>query len=207
MPTAAHGLPRESLSVPFGTIAAAGWASGLNLYGTALLLGLAGRFDWADTPEELQRPWVLGVLAALYAVEFVIDKVPWLDSAWDAVHTVVRPIGGALLGVSLVGDAGSSAALAALLGGGFSLSAHGAKASTRAAINTSPEPITNVVASFTEDGIVAGMVTLALVSPTAAGVVAVVLAVVSLAVTWLFVRAVGKVIARWRKRGRSRPPA
>ncbi len=193
--------------MPFGTIAAAGWASGLNLYGTALLLGLAGRFDWADTPEELQRPWVLGVLAVLYAVEFVVDKVPWLDSVWDAVHTVIRPIGGALLGVSLVGDAGSSEALAALLGGGFSLSAHSAKASTRAAINTSPEPVTNVAASFAEDGIVAGMVTLALVSPAVAGVVAVVLAVLSLVVTWLLVRAVRKLVARWRERRRSDPPA
>jgi hypothetical protein len=193
--------------VPFGTIAATGWASGVNLYGTALLLGLAGRFGWADTPEELQRPWVLGVLAALYAVEFVVDKVPWLDSVWDAVHTAIRPIGGALLGVSLVGDAGSSEALAALLGGGFSLSAHGAKASTRAAINTSPEPVTNVVASFTEDGIVAGMVALALVSPAVAGVVAVILTVASLIVTWLLLRAVRKVIVRWRERRRSGPPA
>ena len=193
--------------MPFGTIAAAGWASGLNLYGTALLLGLAGRFDWADTPEELQRPWVLGVLAVLYAVEFVVDKVPWLDSVWDAVHTVIRPIGGALLGVSLVGDAGSSEALAALLGGGFSLSAHSAKASTRAAINTSPEPVTNVAASFAEDGIVAGMVTLALVSPAVAGVVAVILAVLSLVVTWVLVRAVRKVVARWRERRRGGHPA
>lgn len=146
--------------MPFGSVAAAGWASGLNLYGTALLLGVAGRLGWADeVPAELQRSWVLGVLGVLYAVEFVIDKIPWLDSAWDALHTIVRPLGGALLGMALINDPGSPEALAGLLGAGFSLSAHSAKATTRAAINTSPEPFSNVLASLTEDGIVAGMVT------------------------------------------------
>jgi hypothetical protein len=195
--------------VPFGTLAAAGWASGINLYGTALLLGLAGRFEWADTPEELQRPWVLAVLATLYALEFVVDKVPLLDSAWDAIHTVVRPIGGALLGVAIAHDAGSSESLAALLGGGFSLTAHSAKASTRAAINTSPEPFSNVVASLTEDGLVAGMVTLALAAPAVAGVVAVILALLSGAVTWILIRSVRAVLRRWRNRevGRRGPPA
>ena len=188
--------------MPFGELAATGWASGLNLYGTALLLGLVGRLEWADTPEELQRPWVLVVLGVLYALEFVVDKVPWLDSAWDAVHTVVRPLGGALLGVALAHEAGSSEPLAAVLSGGFSLTAHGAKASTRAAINTSPEPFSNVVASLTEDGIVAAMVTLALVSPVVAGVVAVVLALVSIAITWLLVRSVRALVRRWRSRRR-----
>ena len=186
--------------MPWGTITATGWASGLNLYGTALLLGLAGRFDWADTPEELQEPWVLAVLGVLYAVEFVVDKVPWLDSAWDVLHTAIRPLGGALLAASLAQDAGSAESVAALLGGTFALTAHGAKASTRAAINTSPEPFSNVIASLTEDGIVAGMVALALAYPVAAGFVAVTFALASVVVIWMLFKAVRSLRARWRQR-------
>ncbi|HRW38209.1 MAG: DUF4126 domain-containing protein [Acidimicrobiales bacterium] len=190
--------------MPFGTIAASGWASGLNLYGTALLLGLAGRFGWADTPEQLQRPWVLAVLGVLYVLEFVVDKVPWLDTAWDGVHTVVRPLGGALLGGLLAHESGDPEVLAALLAGGFSLSAHAAKASTRAAVNTSPEPVSNVALSVAEDGIVAVMVALALAYPLVAGVVAVVLAITSLAVAWVLVRFVRRMRARWRERRTAR---
>lgn len=185
--------------MPLGTIAASGWASGLNLYGTALILGLAGRLGWAETPAGLQRTWVLVVLGLLYALEFVVDKVPWLDSAWDAVHTVIRPVGGALLGVALAHDAGSSEVLAGLVGGGFSLTAHGAKATTRATVNTSPEPFSNVALSLGEDGVVAGLMALALSYPVAAGVVAVVLAVGSVAVSCLFVRAIRRLRHRWRE--------
>lgn len=184
----------------FGTIAASGWASGLNLYGTALLLGLAGRFGWAETPPQLQHTWVLVVLGILYALEFVVDKIPWADSAWDAVHTVVRPIGGALLGAMFAHEAGDPEVIAALLGGGFSLTAHGAKASTRAAANTSPEPVSNAVLSVAEDGIVAGMVALALAFPAVAGVVAVIFAITSTAVTWVLIRFVRRARARWRER-------
>jgi hypothetical protein len=184
----------------FGTIAASGWASGLNLYGTALLLGLAGRFGWAETPPQLQHTWVLVVLGLLYALEFVVDKVPWADSAWDAAHTVVRPIGGALLGAMFAHEAGDPEVIAALLGGGFSLTAHGAKASTRAAANTSPEPVSNAVLSVAEDGIVAGMVALALAFPAVAGVVAVIFAITSIAVTWVLIRFVRRARARWRER-------
>jgi hypothetical protein len=186
--------------VPFGLIAASGWASGLNVYGTALLLGLAGRLGWAETPPELQHTWVLAVLGALYAVEFVVDKIPWADSAWDAIHTVIRPLGGGLLGAALAHQAGDPEVIAALLGGGFSLSAHAAKASTRAAVNTSPEPVSNIVLSVAEDGVVAGMVALALAFPVVAGVLAVVFAIGSIAVTWVLIRFVRKVRARWRER-------
>ncbi len=186
--------------MPFGMIAASGWASGLNLYGTALILGLAGRLGWAETPGELQHTWVLALLGVLYAVEFVVDKVPWLDSAWDAVHTVIRPVGGALLGVALAADAGSSEALAGVLGGGFALTAHGAKATTRATVNTSPEPFSNVALSLGEDGVVAGLMALALAYPLAAGIVAVVLAVASVAVSWVFVRAIRRLRRRWQER-------
>lgn len=186
--------------MPWGTITATGWASGLNLWGTALLLGLAGRLDWADTPEQLQQTWVLAVLGALYAVEFVIDKIPWLDSAWDVANTAIRPLGGALLAAALAQDAGSTESVAALLGGTFALTAHSAKASTRAAINTSPEPFSNVLASLTEDGIVAAMVALALAYPVAAGIVAVTFALASVVVTWMLSKAVRTLLARWRAR-------
>lgn len=186
--------------MPFGLVAASGWASGLNLYGTALLLGLAGRFGWAETPAGLQETWVLVLLASLYAVEFVVDKVPWLDSAWDAIHTVIRPVGGALLGAALAHDAGSSEVLSGLVAGGFSLTAHGAKATTRATVNTSPEPFSNVALSLGEDGLVAGMVALALAYPVVAGVVAVVLAVASVGIFWAFVRAIRRLQRRWRAR-------
>ncbi len=193
--------------MPFGMIAAAGWTSGLNLYGTALFLGIAGRAGWADTPEPLQRSWVLGVLAALYLLEFVVDKVPWLDSIWDAVHTFIRPVGGALLGVSLAQDAGSSELLAGLVGGTFSLSAHGAKATTRATVNTSPEPVSNIALSLGEDGVVATLLALAVAYPAVAGGIAVVLAVLSAAVTWMLVRSIRRVRRRWRVRraGRGGP--
>ena len=191
--------------MPFGTIAATGWASGLNVYGTALLLGLAGRLGWAETPEQLQRPWVLAVLTVLYLLEFVVDKIPWADSAWDAVHTVVRPVGGALLGVGLAHTGGdTSPLLAGLVGGGFALTGHAAKASTRAAANASPEPVSNIVLSFAEDGIVAAMVALALAFPLLAGILAVVAAVASVAVAWALVRTVRWLRQAWRERRAAR---
>lgn len=195
--------------MPFGTIAASGWASGLNLYGTALILGLAGRLGWADTPSQLQSTWFLALVGALYLVEFVVDKVPWLDSAWDAVHTVVRPVGGALLGVALAHDAGSSEVLAGLVSGGFSLTAHGAKASTRATANLSPEPVSNVVLSLGEDGVVAALMALALAYPAVAGVVTVVLVFTSVAVIYAFAKALAGLRRRWRERraGRALRPS
>ena len=190
--------------MPFGTIAASGWASGLSLYGTALLLGLAGRFGWAETPSPLQQTWVLIVLAVLYALEFVVDKVPWLDSTWDAIHLVVRPLGGALLTGMMAAESGSPEVLVAMLGGTFALTAHGAKSSTRALANTSPEPVSNVALSLGEDGLVAAMVALALAYPVVAGVVAVVLALVCVAVTWVVFRTARRLRARWRDRKASR---
>lgn len=183
-----------------GSILASGWASGLNLYGTALLIGLAGRLGWADTPEAMQGTAVLAVLGVLFLVEFVVDKVPWLDSAWDVAHTVIRPLGGALLGGFLAHDAGSSEVLAALLSGTFSLTAHSAKASTRAVANTSPEPVSNVALSLGEDGLVAGMVALALAYPVAAGAVAVALALACVVATWLLWRTFRRIRGYWRAR-------
>jgi len=191
--------------MPLGAILATGWASGLNVYGTALLLGLAGRLEWADTPTRLQETWVLVVLGVMYAVEFVVDKIPYLDTAWDAVHTAIRPIGGALLGGALAHDAGSSEIIGALLSGTFALSAHGAKATSRVLINTSPEPVTNVAASLGEDGLVAGMVALAIAEPVIAGTVAVLAAIVSVIVIWLVVKALRRLRRRWRTWWSARP--
>ena len=133
--------------VDIATLIAAGWSSGVNAYLTVLLLGSAGRLGLADTPESLQRNWVLGAAAVLYLIEFVVDKVPLLDSAWDAVHTFIRPAIGAALGVALV-DGQTDQLVAALLAGGLALTGHAAKSTTRLAINTSPEPVTNVIASL-----------------------------------------------------------
>ena len=188
-----------------GSILASGWASGINLYGTVFLLGLANRLDWASTPPALGETWVLVLSGLLYAVEFVVDKIPWLDSLWDAIHTAIRPIGGAIVGAVIARDIGEPEALSALLGGGFSLTAHSAKASTRAAVNLSPEPFTNIGLSVVEDGAVAGMVALAINEPQIAAVVAVVLAVLCIAVVWLLFRTVRRVLVRWRERRRGGP--
>ncbi len=183
-----------------GAILASGWTSGLNLYATALLLGVAGRLGWVVTPRWLQEPWVLVALGALFTVEFVVDKVPWLDSAWDAVHLVVRPLGGALLSGGLASSSGSPEILMAALGGGFALSAHGAKSSTRALANTSPEPVSNIVLSLGEDGIVVAVVALAVAYPTVAGVLAVLLAIASVIATVVLLLLARVARRRWKAR-------
>lgn len=191
--------------MPFGTIAAAGVASGVNLYATALVLGLGGRMGWAETPEVLQSNGLLGISALLFVVEFVVDKIPWLDSAWDAVHTVIRPVGAAALGVALAGgDAGSAVALDGLVGAVFALSSHGAKASTRAVVNASPEPFSNIALSLAEDGAVVALVSLALAYPVLAGAVAIVIAVTSAFITWALSRSVRRLVNRWRARPAAR---
>ncbi len=171
-----------------GTAIASGWASGINLYATVAILGLAGRFGWAPTPEALQSWWVIGVALALYAVEFVADKVPYVDNAWDAIHTFVRPAGAAVVAGLIAGEVGDvRSGVIAAVGAALGLSAHGAKATTRLAVNTSPEPFSNIAVSVAEDGIVFGMVALALAQPRlAAGLalVAAVLCVVAIVVLW-----------------------
>ncbi len=190
-----------------GLIAGSGWAAGLNLYLVGLLLGTAGRLGWADVPDVLSRPDVMIVSGLLFAVEFAADKIPYLDNVWDAIHTVVRPLGAAALGAVLAGDSESiGAALGAVISGTLALSAHSAKATTRAAVNTSPEPFSNIFLSLFEDGLVAGLVALALLFPWAALVVALVLG--GLAV-WLSVRLVGaiRLWRRWARRAnREQPP-
>lgn len=133
----------------------ASWVSGINLYASVATLGLLGRFADLQLPGELQvltSWWVIGVAIALYAIEFVADKVPYVDSTWDVIHTFIRVPAGAVLAASAFGDFDKSIQMIALLlGGGLALSSHGTKAATRAMLNASPEPVSNVVASIVED--------------------------------------------------------
>ncbi|WP_126176069.1 DUF4126 domain-containing protein [Tsuneonella rigui] len=156
----------------------AGW----RLYLAILATGIAMRVGALPLPDHLHsldvvaNPWVMGVAAIAALAEFFADKVAWLDSAWDAVHTVVRPIGGALLALAIV-DPGDPAtqAIAFILGGGAALAAHGGKAGARAVVNASPEPFSNMVVSTAEDVASAGLLWLAYAHPYVAGGIALVL--------------------------------
>ena len=167
------------------------FAAGINLYATVAILGLASRYGWVALPPQYQvfdNNWIIGGALALYVIEFVADKIPWVDSAWDAVHTVIRPLGGALIAVATLGHAQPWVqVVAALLGAGLAASTHATKAGTRAAANTSPEPFSNWTLSLAEDGFVVGLGLLALMHPIAAAVVVIVaLAVIVLGVRRLF---------------------
>jgi hypothetical protein len=179
-----------------------GWASGINAYAVVLLLGLFGRFgDVSQVPAPLERTDVLLVAAVLFAVELVADKIPYVDSAWDAIHTVVRPVIGAALAAMLAGDAGSLAqAVAAALGGASALASHGVKAGIRLAVNTSPEPASNVAVSAGEDLTVAGVVSLAVVQPWLAAALAAILLGTGLTLVVVLWRRVQLARERWRAR-------
>jgi hypothetical protein len=167
--------PVETLGLALG----AGFSSGLNLYATVATLGLLQRFGVIHLPPALQvlsHPWVLGIAVTLYVVEFLADKIPYVDTAWDALHTVIRPPAAALLAYGAAGGAPAEWRWgAALLAGGVALTSHGTKASTRAAVNTSPEPFSNWVLSFGEDLLAVWLTWLATVHPTATIVVVVLL--------------------------------
>jgi uncharacterized protein DUF4126 len=138
--------------------AALAWGSGLRAYAVVFAVGLAGALGWVELPEHLrllQHPLVLGASGLMTAVEFFADKIPWLDSVWDTVHSFIRIPAGAALAAAVFGDAGSAVALsAAILGGTLTAGVHLAKAGTRAAINASPEPFSNWTASLAEDAMV-----------------------------------------------------
>jgi Domain of unknown function (DUF4126) len=147
-------------------------AAGVNLYATVALIGLAERYHWVSLPPEyapLGHAWVIGLAALLYGVEFVADKVPWVDTLWDTVHTFIRPVGGAALAVVALGDASPALRVgAALLGGTVAAGSHFAKAGTRVVVNSSPEPFSNWALSVIEDGFVASLGLLALKFPVVA---------------------------------------
>jgi hypothetical protein len=151
-----------------------GWASGVNVYATLLVTGLIGRFgDVERVPDVLERTDVLLLTAVLSALEFVADKIPYVDSAWDAVHTVIRPAVGAILGALLAGEADDlGEAAGAVLGGTTALASHAAKASLRLAVNASPEPVSNIVLSLSENAAVVGVLLLAIDHPWVAVAIA-----------------------------------
>jgi hypothetical protein len=167
------------------------FAAGINLYATVAILGLAARYGWVELPSQYRvfdNNWIIGASIAMYLVEFIADKVPWVDTVWDAVHTVIRPLGGALIAVATIGHAQPwLQGVAAIAGAALATSTHAAKAGTRAVANTSPEPFSNWILSLAEDGFVVGLGVLALTHPiAAAAVVVVALAGILLGVRWLF---------------------
>ena len=178
-------------------LSGSGWASGINLYLVTLMLGIAGRSGWADIPDVLTRTDVMIAAGILFVVEFFADKVPFLDSFWDSIHTFIRPIGAAAIGAVVAGQSGSiGAALGATVAGLLALDAHSAKASTRLVVNASPEPVSNVAVSLAEDTGVALLVTLAVTYPVVTIIVVAVLVVAATALTiWLW-----KTVRRaWRR--------
>jgi hypothetical protein len=183
-----------------GRIVPFAFASGVNLYATVAVVGLCSRFGLVALPEQFRafgNPLIIGLALAMYAIEFVADKVPWLDTAWDAVHTVIRPLGGALVAVTALGAATpATQAIAAALGGTVAMTTHLTKAGTRAVANTSPEPFTNWGLSLAEDVFVMGLTWFALQHPLAASVVAVVLLVAIVAAASFLVKAVRRRFAR-----------
>ncbi|CAN5918682.1 DUF4126 domain-containing protein [soil metagenome] len=182
---------------------AIGWASGIRLYLVIMLVGLAGYFGWMPLPGGLQllaHPAVLAASGFMVFVEFFADKIPGLDSLWDMVHTVIRVPAGAALAAGVFGaDHTAMALVAALVGGGLAATAHTAKATTRAAINTSPEPFSNVGASLVEDAAVPTGLWLAVAHPAVFGVLFVVVLIGSVWLirkSWRFLKSLFGRVAR-----------
>jgi len=178
------------------------WVSGINLYASVATLGLLGRFAHLQLPGDLSLLtgwWVIGVALALYLIEFIADKIPVVDSAWDAIHTFIRVPAGAALAAASFGDYDKSFQLVAfLLGGGVALSSHGTKAAARMVVNTSPEPVTNVAASLGEDILAVGSVLLAAFYPLVLLMVVVTGLIISLFLLPRIVRYFRSLLAKLR---------
>ena len=176
------------------------FAAGINLYATVAILGLASRYRWVSLPEQYRvfdNDLIIGVAITLYVIEFFADKIPWVDSIWDAIHTAIRPIGGAVIAIQTLGDVSpATETLVGLLGGTLAASTHFTKAGTRAVVNASPEPFTNWILSFSEDLFVVSLGFIALKYPLAATlIVLVALVLMAVFAAWI-VRAVKR---RWRR--------
>jgi Domain of unknown function (DUF4126) len=195
--------PELDLTQLLALAATLGLASGLRLYAVVFLTGLAGYLDWVPLPSGLtvlESPTLLWGSAALMAAEFVADKIPWFDSLWDALHSFIRIPAGAALAYGVFGgqpDAQAWALLAALGGGLLSASAHAAKASTRAAVNHSPEPFSNWSLSLAGDAMVPAMLWLAWEHPWAALALVLLVALTAISLTLLLWRFIGRA---WRQR-------
>jgi hypothetical protein len=192
--------PLETLGFALGT----SFASGINLYATVAAAGLFQRFGVVTLPEPLQvlaHPVVLGIAVTMFLVEFIADKIPYVDSAWDALHTFIRPPAAALLSYSAFAGEGVPEQwklAAALLAGSVALTSHGAKASTRAAANASPEPVSNWTLSLLEDGFVVFLAWMAAEHPLLTAIVVVVLVIVAVFVIWKLFGYLRRGIARLR---------
>lgn len=183
------------------------WLSGINLYATVATLGLLERFHFVQLPGDLSylsHPWVVGVALALFALEFLADKVPPVDSVWDFVHTFIRIPAGAVLAASAFAHFDPKIRLLAfLLGGTLALSSHSAKAATRLAANTSPEPFSNVALSLVEDVITVGFSVLMAKHP----VIVAILVIVALIASAILVRFLWRALRRLFRRGTAKAPA
>jgi hypothetical protein len=186
------------------TTISAGYAAGLNAYGTVFLLGLLGRAGFGEVPDELTTTPILIAAGVMYAIEFVTDKVPLLDSFWDVLHTAIRPAIGSLIGVEFAGldnVTGAETVAVGGVGGATALVAHGLKAGIRLGINASPEPFSNIIASLVEDALAAGVIALALKEPLVALAVVLVLLAIGVALV-LFLRKRIKRALEWRRQRR-----
>ncbi len=186
-------------------VLASGWASGVNAYMCVLVLGLLGRFGGVEAvPEALTRTDVLIVAAVLYALEFVTDKIPYVDSLWDTISTAIRPTVGVVIGLLIAHDAPTlQQAVLAATGGAVALTSHLVKGGLRLIVNTSPEPVSNIGVSVGEDVAVAGVTSLTVLSPWLAASIAgvlLVLGVVLLVLLWSRVRRGYRRLRAWRER-------
>ena len=176
------------------------FAAGVNLYATVAILGLAARYSWVELPPQFRvfdNNLVIGVAIVMYVVEFFADKIPYVDTLWDLIHTAIRPVGGALIAVATLGHASPGVeGLVALLGGAVAAGSHLTKTSTRAVANASPEPISNWFLSFGEDLFVVGLGYLALRHP----VVALVVAVTMIGLIVVFAGVIIRTVRRWFSR-------
>jgi hypothetical protein len=172
-------------------VISSGWAAGVNAYATVFLLGLFGRLGLGDVPDGLESPGVMIAAAVMYGVEFVTDKIPYVDNLWDTIHTAIRPTIAAVLGVLLAGDAtGLEDALAAVGSSATALASHAVKAGLRAAINLSPDPVSTATASVTEDVLVGTVIALVVTHPWAALALSLTLLAIGLTLIALLWRAI-----------------
>jgi len=202
--------PVELVALAASTSLLAGW----RLYLTILATGTAMHFGWLPLPEHLAalqvlaNPWVLGVAAVGTLAEFLADKVAWVDSVWDMIHSVIRPLGGALLALALVDSSDPTwQVIAFLLGGGGALLSHGAKATTRAVVNVSPEPFSNAAVSTSEDVATGGLLALAIAYPPLAIVIAIGMTVAAAVVIIALRRLLRNIKATLKKALGDGPPA
>jgi hypothetical protein len=182
------------------------FAAGINLYATVAILGLASRYGWVSLPPQFQAfnsDIVIAAAIVMYFIEFFADKIPYVDSLWDVIHTAIRPIGGALIAVTTLGDASpTTEALVMLLGGAVATSSHLTKTSTRAVANASPEPFSNWFLSLGEDIFVVGLGFLALQYP----LIALGVAIALLVLIAIFATVIIRTVRRWFARRRLAAP-